>query len=536
MQKNHLTKNALNLACEEIAKELITRENISREDFFHIKRKASMKYKLSNIPQNSSILSLIPPEKYEVLRKFLMIKPVRTASGISVIAVMTKPQPCPSQAQCIYCPGGVDSGSPKSYTGQEPAALRGTQNEFDAYREVDARLKQLIAAGHRVQKSEFIIMGGTFLNFPEKYQEIFVKDCFDALNGSKSENLIDSHKIAETAIHRNVGLTFETRPDLCREYEVDLMLKYGATRIELGVQTLDDEIYRLVKRGHQIVDVIRAFRVAKDSGLKIVAHMMPGLPGSTPEKDIQAFHMLFEDSDFKPDMLKIYPTLVIKSAKLYDWWKKGDYTPYDLNTTINLLADIKKFVPDWIRIMRIHRDIPARLIEAGVKKSNIRELVKEEIRVRGYSCRCIRCREIGLKRLRHVQYDDGNIEFKLEKYHASDGEEIFLSLIDKVDDALVGFVRLRKPSNLAHRSEINKYRSMLIRELHVYGPVALIGLKDDISWQHRGFGRMLMNKAEQISKEEYDANKILVMSAVGTRMYYKKLGYKLEGPYMVKKL
>ncbi len=534
MQKNHLTKNAVNLACEEIAKELILKENISREDFFNLKRKASMKYKLSVIPPNSSILSLIPPEKYEVLRKLLMIKPVRTASGISVIAVMSKPQQCPEQAQCIYCPGGISTGSPKSYTGHEPAALRGAQNDFDSYREVDSRLKQLVAAGHRVQKSEFIIMGGTFLNFPEKYQEMFVKGCFDALNGSVSENLMESHKIAETAFHRNVGLTFETRPDICKEYEIDLMLKYGATRIELGVQTIDDEIYQLVKRGHRIVDVIQAFRVAKDSGLKIVAHMMPGLPGSTPEKDVKSFHTLFENSDFKPDMLKIYPTLVIKSAELYNWWKKGDYSPYDLDTTVNLLADIKKYVPDWIRIMRINRDIPARLIEDGVKRSNLRELVQHEIQNRGYSCRCIRCREVGLKRLTHIQYDDGNIEFKQEKYFASEGEEIFLSLIDKNDDSLVGFIRLRKPSAFAHRPEIKNSKSMLIRELHVYGPVALIGLKDDISWQHRGFGRMLMNKAEQISKEEYDANKVLVMSAVGTRMYYKKLGYKLEGPYMVK--
>lgn len=534
MQKNNLQEKEVNLACKEIANGLISKENVSHEDFLKLKRKVCMKYKLKMIPQNSAILSLIPSEKYESLRKLLMIKPVRTASGISVIAVMTKPQPCPPQAQCVYCPGGVDTDSPKSYTGEEPAALRGAQNEFDAYREVDSRLKQLIAAGHRVQKSEFIIMGGTFLNFPEEYQEIFVKDCFDALNGKKSANLIDSHKNAETAFHRNVGLTFETRPDLCREYEVDLMLKYGATRIELGVQTLDDDIYQLVKRGHKIDDVVKALRIAKDSGLKIVSHMMPGLPGSTPEKDIDAFHKLFEDTDFKPDMLKIYPTLVIKSAEIYNWWKKGDYSPYDLDTTVNLLADIKKFVPDWLRIMRIHRDIPARLIENGVKKSNLRELVHKEIKRRGYSCRCIRCREVGLKRLKNIQFDEGDVELKQIRYSASGGEEIFLSLIDKTDDALVGFVRLRKPSSSAHRPEIKNSRSMLIRELHVYGPVAPIGLKDDISWQHRGFGRMLMEKAEKISKEDYDAEKILVMSAVGTRIYYQKMGYKLEGPYMVK--
>jgi elongator complex protein 3 len=314
------------------------------------------------------------------------------------------------------------------------------------------------------------------------------------------------------------------------------MLRFGATRVELGIQTLDDKIYQYVQRGHNLIDVVNAIRFAKDSGLKVVAHMMPGLPGSNPEKDLDAFRKLFADSDYKPDMLKIYPTLVVKSAELYNWWLKGDYSPYDLKTTINLLADVKKIVPDWIRIMRIHRDIPARLIEAGVTKSNLRELVQHEIKKRDYSCRCIRCREIGLKRRSHTKFDKGNIHMRSEQYSASGGEEIFLSLVDEYDDSLVGFTRIRKPSNNAHRAEIKNSRSVLIRELHVYGRVAPIGLTDDTSWQHRGFGKKLMNKAEEIAKETFDANKILVMSAIGTRMYFKKLGYEIEGPYMVKKI
>ncbi|MFQ6135156.1 MAG: tRNA uridine(34) 5-carboxymethylaminomethyl modification radical SAM/GNAT enzyme Elp3, partial [Nitrososphaerales archaeon] len=318
------------------------------------------------------------------------------------------------------------------------------------------------------------------------------------------------------------------------EREVDLMLKYGATRVEVGVQTLDDEVYRLVKRGHTVKDVAYAFRTAKDSGLKVVAHMMPGLPGSSPERDLESFHSLFEDADFKPDMLKIYPTLVVKSAELYRWWLNRDYTPYDLETTVKLLADVKRSVPSWMRIMRIQRDIPARLIEAGVKKSNLRELVQKEVHRRGYSCRCIRCREIGLKRPSRARPDESNIEMKQERYDASDGEEIFLSFIDGGDDALVGFVRIRNPSEHAHRREVNSSRCCLVRELHIYGPVVPIGLKDDNSWQHRGFGRRLMEGAERISKEEFDAEKIIVMSAVGTRMYYRKLRYRLEGPYMVK--
>lgn len=523
-------------ACQEIAETLSKKLNPSKNDFLKIKRRISAKHKLSRIPSNSTILTSLPPERREELRRLLMIKPVRTASGISVIAIMTKPHPCPPQAQCVYCPGGVKTGSPKSYTGYEPAALRGVQNDFDGYREVEARLRQLEAAGHQVQKSEFIIMGGTFLNFPAQYQEEFVKRCFDALNGTTSSSLEEAHRISESAPRRNVGVTFETRPDLCREPEVDMMLRLGATRVEIGVQIPDDEIYRLVKRGHTVQDVVDSFRISKDAGLKVVAHMMPGLPGSSPEKDLEAFKRLFEDSDFKPDMLKIYPTLVVSSAELHRWWSKGDYKPYSLEATVNLLADVKQQLPDWVRIMRIQRDIPARLIEDGVKKSNLRELVHEELNRRGAECRCIRCREIGLKRPSISYPDENNVELKMERYEASGGEETFLSLVDKQADALVGFVRVRRPSDGAHRAEVNEARSCLVRELHIYGPVVPIGLRDDGSWQHRGFGGRLMREAERVAVEEYDAKKMIVMSAVGTRLYYAKLGYNLQGPYMVKQI
>ncbi len=526
----------LKIALDEIAETLVQRKSLSRADFFKIKRKICAKHRLQRIPSNPSILKLLPNEKREELRHTLMIKPIRTASGISVIAVMTKPHPCPPQAQCVYCPGGVLTGSPKSYTGQEPAALRGAQNEFEPHREVEARIEQLVAAGHNVQKSEFIIMGGTFLHYSLEYQEMFVKGCFDSLNGQVSSSLSDAHKIAETAFRRNVGLTFETRPDLCREREIDMMLNYGATRVELGVQNPDDELYRVIRRGHNVEDVVQAIRAAKDSGLKVVAHMMPGLPKSSPEKDVEAFHRLFEDASFKPDMLKIYPTLVVKSAELYRWWVNKEYEPYDLATTVNLLADIKRFVPRWVRIMRIQRDIPARLIEAGVKKSNLRELVQQEILRRGYTCRCIRCSEIGLKRLGPSATHGSKIEIRQERYFSSGGEEVFISLNDSVNESLVGFVRLRHPSKYAHRSEVNCSRCCLLRELHIYGPVVPIGSRDDNSWQHKGYGKLLMKEAERISKEEFDANRLIVMSAVGTRMYYRKLGYKLEGPYMVKNL
>ncbi len=524
----------MDAACRDIAETLLRRAEVTPKDFFKIKRRVCSKHRLKNIPSNSSILRFLPPEQQEDLRRVLMIKPVRTASGISVIAVMTKPHPCPPQARCLYCPGGVEVGSPKSYTGREPAALRGMQNEFDAFREVDARLRQLTAAGHRVEKSELIVMGGTFLNFPQEYQEGFVKGCFDALNGVVSGSVEEAHRVNGRALRRNVGLTFETRPDCCGVREVDLMLRYGATRVELGVQTLDDEVYRLVRRGHTVRDVASAFRVVKDSGLKVVAHLMPGLPGSSVEKDVEVFHRLFEDSDFKPDMVKIYPTLVVKSADLYGLWLNGEYEPYDLDVTVNLLADVKRFVPSWVRIMRIQRDIPAQLIEAGVKKSNLRELVQREVRRRGYRCRCIRCREIGLTR--RSRSDGFEVEMRRERYESSGGEDTFLSLVEKDGDALVGFARVRSPSESAHRVEVKDSKCCLVRELHIYGPVVPVGFRDDGSWQHRGFGRMLMQEAERIAAEEYGVRRVVVMSAVGTRMYYRRLGYRLEGPYMVKDL
>ena len=362
-----------------------------------------------------------------------------------------------------------------------------------------------------------------------------MKGCFDALNGRVSSTIEEAHKLNETALRRNVGLTFETRPDLCGEAEVDLMLRYGATRVELGVQILNDDVYRIIRRGHKVKDVAEAFRTAKDSGLKVVAHMMPGLPGSSVEKDLESFHRLFEDNDFKPDMLKIYPTLVVKSSELYMMWMNGEYEPYDLTTTVNLVADIKKFIPEWVRIMRIQRDIPARLIESGVKKSNLRELIQTEVGKRGYVCRCIRCREIRLKRHGAIPVLD-EVEMKLVRYESSSGEDIFMSFVDSVDDLLIGFIRIRIPSEYSHRIEVNGSKCCIVRELHIYGPVVPVGFKDDHSWQHKGFGKKLLDEAERIARDEYDANKMVVMSAVGARMYYFEAGYRVDGPYMVKKL
>ena len=465
-----------------------------------------------------------------------MIKPVRSASGIAVIAVMTEPHPCP-HGVCTYCPGGVRVGTPQAYTGHEPAALRGIQNDYDSYRQVTSRMRQLEATGHKLGKAEIIVMGGTFLSTPLEYQSKFIKGCLDALNESPSDSLDQAKLIAENSKIRNVGITVETRPDWCKEVHVDRMLYYGGTRVEIGVQILDDNVYKMVRRGHTVQDVIQSFRIAKDSAFKVVAHMMPGLPGSDPDKDIESTRRLFKDSSFRPDMLKVYPTLLIESADLYKSYLNGDYTPYTVEQMVEILVEMKRRIPKWVRIMRIQRDIPAKMIVDGVKKSDLRARVQDEMKRRGLKCACIRCREIGLKQLREgIVPDLREVTLCRENYNASQGMEIFLSMEHKKSDGLVGFVRLRIPSDDAHREEIRDKNSALVRELHVYGPVVPVGGRDSHSWQHRGFGSDLMMEAERIAKEEFDRSKMIVISAIGTREYYKRIGYSLEGPYMIKRI
>ncbi|MBI2185288.1 MAG: tRNA uridine(34) 5-carboxymethylaminomethyl modification radical SAM/GNAT enzyme Elp3 [Thaumarchaeota archaeon] len=524
-------------ACTEIANILASTPQIGENNLTHLRKIISIKYGLTGMPSNSAIMSLLPPEHQERLRSILQTKPVRSASGIAVIAAMTKPFRCPPQAQCTYCPGGPEVNTPKSYTGTEPATMRGKQFDYDPYLQTESRIKQLENAGHRVSKAEIIIIGGTFLSYPPSYQQSFVKGCFDALNNQPSTSLTEAHRINETAKVRNVGVTVETRPDFCKQRHIDMMLKMGVTRVEIGVQHPDDEIYRLIKRGHTVQDVVESFQISRDTAYKICAHMMPGLPGSTPKKDLESFRLLFEDPRFKPDMVKIYPTLVVESSQLYKTHQDGLYEPYDIQTTINLIADVKRFVPPWLRIMRVQREIPAGTITAGVKKSNLRQLALEEAARRGYACRCIRCREAGLKQLKEkVSIDTSSVKLLRKDYNASDGQEVFLSYEDVSNDALIGFIRIRNPSQEAHRPEIDGQATCLIRELHIYGPTVPVGQNSKDGWQHRGYGQGLIGESERIAKEEFGADKMLIISAIGTREYYRKLGYNLEGPYMVKRL
>jgi elongator complex protein 3 len=498
---------------------LLSGEVRDKEQLQRCKVKLAGEYGLLAVPRNSETLALVPHEDLPRVREILRRKPVRTLSGVAVLAVMTSPSPCP-HGRCTYCPGGVDNGSPQSYTGQEPAARRAAYNEFDPHRQVLSRLEQLRSIGHDTDKVDLIIMGGTFTSRPGEYREWFVRRCFDACNGQDSAGLEEAHLLNEGAAHRVIGLTVETRPDSLTPEMTGECMRLGATRVEMGVQILDDEILRSVNRGHGVQEVVQATQVAKDLGLKVCYHVMPGLPGSSPEKDVRSFRQMFEDPRFRPDMIKIYPTLVVQGTRLYEDWVRGDYRPYGTEEAVRVIAEMKALVPEWVRIQRIQRDIPVPLVEAGVDKGHLRELVRERMRARGERCRCIRCREVGLRG--RAEYRPEELMERRIVYEASGGREEFLSLVLE-DDSLAGYARLRMPCGDA----------ALVRELKVFGRLARLG--EEGEWQHRGIGRRLLRWAESRASGEGYAD-LKVTSGVGARGYYASLGYRKDLPYMSKRL
>ena len=518
------------IACSEISQSLLEiTELTEKQTKLEIKRICT-KYSLDRIPKNHEILSTVNGEFYKKLQNVLLKKPVKTASGVAVIALMPKPYACP-HGRCTYCPGGIEFNTPNSYTGKEPVAINSIKNGYDANIQITSKLNQLHIFGHDATKIELVIVGGTFLFMPRDYQENFIKSCYDALNGFPSPNLEIAMKTNQKAKNRNVGFTVETKPDYCKKEHVDLMLSYGITRVEIGVQSLHERVYKIVNRGHNYNDVVDSFQISKDSGYKIVAHMMPGLPTMTPDEDINDFKNLFNDSNLKPDMLKIYPSLVLENTPLYNDYLEKKYKPYTDEEMLHVLTEAKKMVPKWVRIMRVQREITPSEIQAGPKAGNLRQIIHKRLKDQGFSCKCIRCREAGLSR---KNTPSELLKLNREEYDSSYGREIFISF-DDTDETIYGFLRLRKSSELAHRDEITP-NSCIVRELHVFGKSIKIGEHKENSIQHSGLGRKLMDEAEKISKESFDAKKLLVISAVGTREYYKKLGYSLDGPYMSKQL
>ena len=457
-----------------------------------------------------------------------MKKLTRTISGVTPVAVMTLPMPCPGQ--CIYCPTFLDI--PQSYTPESPAAMRARQCGYDARKQVELRLRVLTDMGHPTDKIEMIIMGGTFLACPRDYQYQFIKDCYDALNGSESVSLEAAKWLNETANHRCVGLCIETRPDWCGPAEIDGMLELGATRVELGVQTLDDEVYRLIGRGHGSGEVVRATALLRQHGFKVHYHWMPGLPGSTPELDLELTRRLFSDSRFRPDGLKLYPTMVVTGTELEKWYREGRYQPYDAETMINLIVDIKLTVPKYVRISRVLRDIPPKFNVAGLKDS-LRDVVRRRMGDRAIECKCIRCREYG-HRVRNG-WETGEPRMVRLDYEASNGREIFLSFEDE-NETLFGLLRMRIQAEPIAGLGLGGNLA-IIRELHVYGPEVSLGQQSAVAAQHKGLGKALLGEAERIAAEEFRVPVITVLSGVGAKEYYRtEFGYRSQGDYMVKSL
>ena len=512
--------SSVSVAALELSKELDTVK--STRDLDALKRRFSEKHGLTQFIRNSDILNALPAEQKPQFVGILKTRKGRSLSGISVIAIMLKPVSCPYR--CAYCP--TSNLAAKSYTGFEPAALRARRNEFDSFKQVNSRLNQLEAIGHDPQKCELIVMGGTFNSEPIEYQDEFMKRAFDAFNGFNSPTLEKAIELNETTEHRVVGLTFETRPDWASKEQVMALLNYGATRIELGVQSLDDEALVKVKRGHGVKEAIEATKNVKNAFAKVGYHMMPGLY-STPEKDVEMFKELFANPDFKPDMLKIYPTLVIPGTELYVLWKNGKFEPYREEVAAEVIARASQYISRFCRVMRVDRDIPTFKIADGVKKTNLRELVDEKAKELGLECKCIRCREAGLaSRFKKIDFE--SVKMNRFDYDSSGGKEVFLSF-DTAEDYLVGFIRLRK-------FEENGIVHCGVRELRVYGDQVALGEKNEGALQHKSFGKQLLAESERIAKEEFGAKELKVISGVGVREYYRKLGYELRKPYMVKQL
>jgi elongator complex protein 3 len=447
-------------------------------------------------------------------------KPTKTLSGVTPLAVMLPPRKC-KKGTCLYCPS---LNVPQSYTPKSPAVLRAASLNYNPFKQVISRLEAFNAMKHPTDKIELIIMGGTFLSYPLKFQYEFIKRCYDALNGKISENLENAKRINETLWnHRCVALCIETRPDVCGKKEIKRMLEFGATRCEIGVQAPDDRIYKKVKRGHTVNDVVKATKLLKDAGFKVGYHLMPGLPGSNIKKDLKMFRKNFQDSRFKPDQIKIYPTQVIKGSELEKWFEKGKYLPYSEKTLIDLIMKMKLMTPEYCRIMRIMREIPPCYMIAGTKHIDLRKVIKEKMNAEGKKCKCIRCREIGFVQRDSKKSIDNNLRLDKFEYNASGGKEIFMQIVNK-DKVLFGLCRLRLVGD-----------NLFVRELHVFGPQVELGDREREKVQHRGLGIMLMNEAKNIARR-LKVKKILVISGIGAREYYRKLGYHLEDNYMTKRL
>jgi elongator complex protein 3 (tRNA carboxymethyluridine synthase) len=511
-------------------------------DVHRIKNRYASELGMHYTPKLVDLIAALPDAYKKKLVPYLTARPVRGASGIAVIAVMCKPHRCPhinfTGNICVYCPGGPDSDfeySTQAYTGYEPTSMRAIRSRYDPYKQTRDRLEQLRRLGHTADKVEFILMGGTFMSLPVSYRDYFVRNLHDALSGHTSSSVAEAIRYSEQSTTKCIGLTIETRPDYCLKPHISQMLSYGCTRLEIGVQSTYEDIARDTNRGHTVQAVCECFKLGKDAGYKIIAHMMPDLPNMGMERDLEQFKEYFENPDFRTDGLKLYPTLVIRGTGLYELWSTGRYKNYSPDALIELLSQILALVPPWTRIYRIQRDIPMPLVTSGVEHGNLRQLVLKRMKDLGLPCRDVRTREVGIKSLTEkIRVEQ--IELVRRDYVANGGWETFLAYEDPKQDILIGLLRLRKVSPDGFREETKGEQCSIVRELHVYGDAVPVHERDPTKFQHKGFGILLMEEAARIARDEHGSTKILVISGVGTRHYYRKLGYELDGPYMSMKL
>ena len=472
------------------------------------------------------------------LERILRLNGIRSQSGIATVTVITEPYACPGR--CVYCP--TEARAPKSYLTNEPAVMRALRYDYDPYRQVQGRLTALEDTGHPTDKIELIIKGGTWSFYPKAYQRWFIQRCLEAANEFQTqdsnresrvtspESLLDAQQRNETARHRIIGVTIETRPDYITEAEIRRLRELSITRVELGVQIVNDRILELIVRDHTTAAIRHATQRLREAGFKIAYHIMPNLPGATPDDDRDAFDALFEDPAYRPDTLKIYPCVVIETAELFQWWQDGRYQPYDDETLVELLIQLKQRVPPYVRIERVIRDIPSTSIRAGCMITNLREDVTRRMRARGVRCRCLRCRQVR-------DLADGNYALVRRDYQAANGTEVFLSFEDAARDEVAAFLRLRIPARDTPTAWWPVLTgAALIRELHTYGDHIPLHDHREHAAQHRGFGTRLIEEAERIAAQEGGCARMAVISGVGVRAYYRRFGYELRETYMVKAL
>ncbi|KAK3639899.1 Elongator subunit [Elasticomyces elasticus] len=510
-------------ACADVANALVEDHEKSQQtgaakkdiNLNALRGQFAKKHFLSRQPPLTDIIAAVPEQYKKYILPKLIAKPIRSASGIAVVAVMCKPHRCPHIAYtgniCVYCPGGPDSDfeySTQSYTGYEPTSMRAIRARYDPFEQARGRVDQIRNLGHSVDKVEYIIMGGTFMSLAPKYREEFVSQLHNALSGYQTNN-VDEAVMAD-------------------------MLRYGCTRLEIGVQSLYEDVARDTNRGHTVKAVCETFAMAKDAGFKVVSHMMPDLPNVGLERDLFQFQEYFENPGFRTDGLKIYPTLVIRGTGLYELWRTGRYKNYTPNVLVDLVARILALIPPWTRIYRVQRDIPMPLVTSGVENGNLRELALARMKDFGTTCRDVRTREVGINEVKH-KIRPNQVELVRRDYAANGGWETFLAYEDPKQDILIALLRLRKcTEKYTYREELVGQPTSLVRELHVYGSAVPIHERVKGKSQHQGYGTLLMEEAERIARNEHGSEKIAVISGVGVRGYYKRLGYWLDGPYMSK--